>query len=107
MKASKALMSISSYPIPAPVIENIAGAAGLEPDTEVDLEVRQSDPFRRATAGVYQYLSEAPNVSQGGISYTFSEDERTRFAQRASNILASLVESQNAEIEVGYMGEDF
>ena len=107
MKASKALMSISSYPIPAPVIENIAGAAGLEPDTEVDLEVRQSDPFRRATAGVYQYLSEAPNVSQGGISYTFSEDERTRFAQRASNILASLCESQEAEIEVGYMGEDF
>ncbi len=107
MKASKALMSISSYPIPAPVIENIAGAAGLEPDTEVDLEVRQSDPFRRATAGVYQYLSEAPNVSQGGISYTFSEDERTRFAQRASNILASLGESQEAEIEVGYMGEDF
>lgn len=107
MKASKALMSISSYPIPAPVIENIAGAAGLEPDTEVDLEVRQSDPFRRATAGVYQYLSEAPNVSQGGISYTFSEEERTRFAQRASNILASLGESQEAEIEVGYMGEDF
>lgn len=109
MKASKALMSISSYPIPAPVIENIAGAAGLEPDTEVEvnLEVRQSDPFRRATAGVYQYLSEAPNVSQGGISYTFSEDERTRFAQRASNILASLGESQEAEIEVGYMGEDF
>lgn len=107
MKASKALMSISSYPIPAPVIENIAGAAGLEPDTEVDLEVRQSDPFRRATAGVYQYLSEAPNVSQGGISYIFSEDERTRFAQRASNILASLGESQEAEIEVGYMGEDF
>lgn len=107
MKASKALMSISSYPIPAPVIENIAGAAGLEPDTEVDLEVRQSDPFRRATAGVYQYLSEAPNVSQGGISYTFSEDERTRFAQRAGNILAELGDDQNAEVEVGYFGEDF
>nr|DAP71727.1 MAG TPA: hypothetical protein [Caudoviricetes sp.] len=107
MKASKALMSISSYPIPAPVIENIAGSAGLEPDIDVDLEVRQSDPFRRATAGVYQYLSEAPNVSQAGISYTFSEDERTRFAQRASNILASLGDSQEAEIEVGYMGEDF
>ena len=106
MKASKALMSISSYPIPAPVIENIAGAAGLEPDTDVDLEVRQSDPFRRATAGVYQYLSEAPNVSQGGISYSFSEDERTRFAQRAGNILAELGD-QNAEVEVGYFGEDF
>lgn len=107
MKASKALMSISSYPIPAPVIENIACAAGLEPDTELDPEVRQSDPFRRATAGVYQYLSEAPNVSQAGISYSFSEDERTRFAQRASNILSSLGDTQEAEIEVGYMGEDF
>lgn len=107
MKASKALISISSYPIPAPVIENIACAAGLDPGTELDPEVRQSDPFRRATAGVYQYLAEAPNVSQAGITYSFSEDERQRFAQRASNILAELGDDQDAEVEVGYFGEDF
>ncbi len=107
MKASKALMSITNYPIPAPVIENIMDAAGLGSDTETSAEVRQSEPFRRATAGVYQYLAEAPNVSQAGISYSFSEDERTRFAQRASNILAELGNDQETEVEVGYFGEDF
>ena len=107
MKASKALMSITNYPIPAPVIENIMDAAGLGSDTETSAEVRQSEPFRRATAGVYQYLAEAPNVSQAGISYSFSEDERTRFAQRASNILAELGSDQETEVEVGYFGEDF
>lgn len=107
MKASKALMSITNYPIPAPVIENIMDAAGLDGNTETNADVRQGVPFRRATAGVYQYLAEAPNVSQGGITYSFSEDERTRFAQRAGNILAELGDDQNAEVEVGYFGEDF
>ena len=107
MKASKALMSITNYPIPAPVIENIMDAAGLYGDDETSPEVRQGEPFRRATAGVYQYLSEAPNVSQGGITYSFSEDGRTRFAQRAGNILAELGDDQETEVQVGYFGEDF
>jgi hypothetical protein len=108
MKVSKALMSISNYPIPMPVIENIMDTEGLDAEEdETSVEMRQSDAFKKCTAAVYLFLADAPNVTQGGISYSFSEEERKRFAKMAAGIKAELGDQNDAEIEVGYFGEDF
>lgn len=108
MKVSEALRAISNYPIPSTVILNIMEGEGMDyGGDEADLGTRQGAAFKRCTAAVYLFLSKAPNVTQGGISYTFTENERKRFAQIASSIKNELGEQNEAEIEVGYLGEDF
>ncbi|EJX05271.1 hypothetical protein EVA_06627 [gut metagenome] len=108
MNVLQALKSISGYPIPATTLQDIAAGCGLDANGEVTEEMRTKAEFKRAKAKVYLYLSEAPNVSQGGISYSFSESERNRFRMRAKSILNSLGEtdeSLNGQ-EYGYQGED-
>jgi len=108
MTISAALKSISNYPIPSSVIDNVADEAGIADTTQTATkEIRKSSDFKRATAYVYRFLADAPNITQGGISYTFSEDERSRFSKRAAAILDELGEGDQADIQCGYMGEDF
>ena len=76
-------------------------------DTELTQELRKDKRFKRAQARVYMFLSEAPNVSQGGISYSFSEEERRRFRLRAENLLEQIGDATSeAGVEYGYKGED-
>ena len=108
MKTSNAIKAMSSYPIPAATIENIIDEAGLDPGAEITKEIRASDPFKKAKALTYAFLAEAPNITQGGISYTFSEDERSRFAKKSNSLLAELEEDEaGTAIPCGYIGEDF
>lgn len=108
MKVSRVLMSLTNYPIPMPIIENIMDGEGLDIDTEIDKSVRQSAAFKRCQAKIYFFLASAPNVSQGGISYSFSQSEREYFTRAANHILNNLNDTQDTtEVEVGYIGEDF
>ena len=85
MNVLQSLRSLSSYPIPTATIEDVAEGVGLAIDTELTQELRKDKRFKRAQARVYMCLSEAPNVSQGGISYSFSEEERICFVIVAAN----------------------
>lgn len=107
MNVLQSLRSLSSYPIPTATIEDVAEGVGLAIDTEVTQELRKDKRFKRAQARVYIFLSEAPNVSQGGISYSFSEEERRRFRLRAENLLEQIGDATSeAGVEYGYKGED-
>lgn len=107
MNVLQSLRSLSSYPIPTATIEDVAEGVGLAIDTELTQELRKDKRFKRAQALVYIFLSEAPNVSQGGISYSFSEEERRRFRLRAENLLEQIGDATSeAGVEYGYKGED-
>ncbi|MBQ3213279.1 MAG: hypothetical protein IJN45_08855 [Alistipes sp.] len=107
MNVLQSLRSLSSYPIPTATIEDVAEGVGLAIDTELTQELRKDKRFKRAQARVYMFLSEAPNVSQGGISYSFSEEERRRFRLRAENLLEQIGDATSeAGVEYGYKGED-
>lgn len=108
MNVLQSLKSISSYPIPSATVEDIAEGAGLDIDATVNMAIRKGREYRLAKANVYLFLSEAPDVSQGGISYSFSEEERKRFRARANNILGEIGEvgGDSALPEFGYKGED-
>lgn len=106
MDALTSLKSLSAYPVPSAALLDIAEGAGLAPDTEMTQEVRQSASYRRAKARVYLYLADAPNVSQGGISFSFSEGERNRMRKLAEALLDDLGESNPSGIDYGYQGED-
>lgn len=107
MNVLQSLRSLSSYPIPTATIEDVAEGVGLAIDTELTQELRKDKRFKRAQARVYMFLSEAPNVSQVGISYSFSEEERRRFRLRAENLLEQIGDATSeAGVEYGYKGED-
>lgn len=107
MDVLQSLRSISSYPIPLEAIKDAAEGVGLGLDNEITPEIREGNGLKKAKAILYFFLAEAPNVSQGGISYSFSEDERRRFRLRAECILDEIGEDGgNAGIEYGYKGEN-
>lgn len=103
----QSLKSISGYPIPETTILEIVDSVGLDPEQDTDSSVRRSIGFKRATAKIYTYLSLAPNVSQGGISYSFTKDERNLFVSIADRILKEIGdEDEMNDANYGYMGEN-
>jgi hypothetical protein len=106
MNVLQSLKSLSNYPITTATIQNIADGLGLGINTELTVELRQGKDFKRAQAGIYFFLAEAPNVSQGGISYNFSDEERKMFRTKAESILYEIGDDINTGAEYGYKGAD-
>lgn len=108
MNIIESLKSLTAYPVPTATLTNICDEVGLDSQAAATSERRQAKAYKRAKALVYSFLSEAPNVSQGGISYSFSEDERSRFRKRAAAILEELGDDPSQGTNIGgYIGEDF
>ncbi|MBQ2364711.1 MAG: hypothetical protein II288_03995 [Alistipes sp.] len=79
----ESLRALNAYPIPVATLVSIAEGRGLSPDEqEGDITA-----YELATADVYMWLSYAPDVTQGGQSYSFSDEQRKRFRQEASAII--------------------
>lgn len=101
------LRGITIYPIPAAVLRECALDAGCNPDAEVTREVRSSKEFKRAKARVYNFLATAPNVTQQGVSFTFSATERANFRKLAATLEAEADGDGTGAGVYGYVGEDF
>lgn len=106
MNVAQSLRSISAYPIPPATLQDIAEGVGLSTDMELTQVVRRGREFRRAQAQMYIWLSEAPNVTQNNVSFSFSEDERKRLRTRGEAILDEIGESAGNGVIYGYQGED-
>lgn len=108
MKISELLKSINPYPIPANVIMKAGIKHGLDIETEAGPETINSKEYKLAEADIYTYLAGAPNISQNGITFSFTEDERTHFLNIASSIRKEEgVQDPSTGQGYGYMGEDF
>lgn len=102
------LRSISGYPIPANVFEDALDANELDGCAYADADVRNSPQFKRAKASIYTYLSLAPNVSQGGVSFSFTSKEKDAFKRMAESLLADAGDGNDGSSGCyGWMGENF
>lgn len=107
MNVLQSLRSLSGYPIPLAAIQDAADEVGISVDAEATWELRESKEFKRAKASMFLYLSKAPNVSQGGITYSFSDEDRRRFRQEAEGILDGIGDNADVSgVAYGYKGED-
>lgn len=80
------LKSLSAYPIPRRTLEEIAARRGIYLGyMTYDKEVTESS-LNLAKADLYEWLANAPNVSQGGISYSFTEEQRFQFRMQAHRL---------------------
>lgn len=105
MNIFHSLSSISPYPIPSAAIHSAVAGVGLSGEDEVSPSVLRSRAYKLAQAQLYRYLAAAPNISQGGISYTFSADERNQFL-RLANTLYEEAGEDGTGATFGYKGED-
>lgn len=106
-KISELLRSVNSYPIPANIIMEAGIKYGLDTEADASPEVINSREYRLAKADVYTYLAGAPDITQNGISFSFSEDQRSYFLSVATSIKKEEgVEDPTTGQGYGYMGED-
>lgn len=82
----EALKGISSYPIPLRTLTTVADKRGLQLIAEATQEVLRGKAFNLATADLLLWLSLAPDVSQGGQNYSFTDEQRKQFRNRANGL---------------------
>lgn len=81
------LQGLNAYPIPRHTVDMIAVKRNKFADYKIDS--RKIDEELQRTillceADVYAWLSMAPDVTQGGQSYSFSDSERAAFRRKAN-----------------------
>lgn len=99
------LKAVSAYPIPLRTLMETAERRDLSVTAEATQEVLQSKACRLAKADLLLWLSIAPDISQGGQSFSFTDEQRKDFKRQAQGIYDVLKPSQNAgRVTYGYKG---
>ncbi len=98
------LQAINAYPVPQSFFVTAAASRGLDLTSEISQEALKSKEYRLTYADVLMWLSKAPNVSQGGQSYTFDDDQRREFRNEALDIYGELDEDNAPKTRYGYKG---
>lgn len=106
MNINQALRSVTTYPLTADFLESVAVGAGLSLEDMATEELLNSRVYKKALGRIYLYLAEAPNVSQGGISFTFSESDRVRYERKGNELLREATSGAEGNTRYGYKGEN-
>lgn len=107
MTIKQSLKAINGYPIPHYTLQDITEFRGLNLDSEMNIDIRKQVSFRLAQSDVLIWLSKAPNVSQAGISYTFTDEDRKRLRAEAEAISEDCgIETLPSSVVYGYKGEN-
>ena len=107
MTILESLKSLSGYPLSRLSLTDIAEEQGLGVDAEDTNEVRTGKAYKRAKARVYMMLAQAPDVSQGGITYSFSDEDKKLFRTQAIALLDEVGDGSSLLGDnYGWMGED-
>lgn len=102
-----ALKSVNAYPIPLRTLADTAESRGLDLSGEATGKILRSKELRLAKADLLTWLSMAPNVSQGGQSYSFTDEQRKELRNHARSVYAELEPTTTAGMGVtyGYKGD--
>ena len=107
MTIRESLLSINAYPIPVSTVATYCLKRGLEPDRTMTSALFRNPQYLLAEADVMMWLADAPNISQGGQSYSISDRQRLNYQQLAKVIYNEHGEAEDkgAAIHYGYKGD--
>lgn len=91
------LKGINSYPIPLRILEEIMERRGLSASDTAGKEVLLGAGYNLARADLLTWLSRAPDVSQGGQSFGFTDEQRKHFRNRAIRLYQQYGDALEAE----------
>lgn len=83
MTILEALKGVNAYPIPLRTIDEVALDRGLTLSDTATKEVVRGAGYSLAVADLLLWLAVAPDISQGGQSYSFTDEQRASFRRRA------------------------
>lgn len=98
-------MALSPYPIPMEYVNSIGEGCGL--DLEGDARDASTGDLYRAKARVYFFLATTPNISEGGVSISFTAEDKKLFlamARRFANLAGE--DGLIPGMTYGYKGEN-
>lgn len=87
-KVIELLKGVTAYPIPLRTLLEAAEKRGLNLDGEATAEVIKGKAYNLARADLFLWLSFAPDISQGGQSFSFSDEQRSRLRNQAKALYA-------------------
>ncbi len=87
-KVIDSLKSVNAYPVPLRTLVETAEKRGLDLDKDATREVLNGKDYNLAKADLFLWLSFAPDVSQGGQSFSFTDEQRTRLRNQAKALYA-------------------
>jgi hypothetical protein len=101
------LKGINAYPIPLRTLCEVADRRNLSLTAEAPQEVLLSKEYRLAKADLLLWLSLAPNVTQGGQSFSFTDEQRKDLRNNAKAIYGELEPAATAAngVKYGYQGD--
>lgn len=101
----ESLKGISPYPIPLRTLASVSDRRGLALTDEVTQQLMQGKAYNLALADLLLWLSVAPNITQGGQSYSFTDEQRTQFRNRANALQDEYGDAaENRKPVYGYKG---
>ena len=105
-KVIETLKGVNAYPVPLRTLVETAEKRGLDLDGEAKAEVLKSKAYNLVKADLFMWLSFAPNISQGGQSFSFTDEQRTRLRNQAKALYAEFEPDGGAEQKpiYGYKG---
>lgn len=103
MTVAEALAGINAYPVPQPTFEAIAVRRGVTLSDDATQEVLTGKEYQLCRADVLMFLAAAPDVSQGGQSYSFTDEQRKAMRSEAGQIYSEQGE-QGTGVVYGYKG---
>lgn len=102
----EALKGLNAYPIPLRTLGETAERRGLDLCAEATKAVLAGKDYNLAAADLLMWLSFAPDVSQGGQSFSFTDEQRRRLRNRARGLYRDFgAEAESgAKTVYGYKG---
>lgn len=101
----ESLKSVNAYPVPLRTLVEIAERRGLSLTSEATQADLRGKDYKLATADLLLWLSLAPDISQGGQSYSFTDEQRQQFRNRANALFDEFgEETSSVQPTYGYKG---
>ena len=101
----EARQGIHAYPIPLRTIVDAAGYRELDVTAEASQKIMQTAEYKLTQADLLLWLSLAPDVSQGGQSYGFTDEQRIQLRNRANMLYGECQDENDKPKSVyGYKG---
>lgn len=102
----ESLKGINAYPMPLRTIVEAAERRQIDLQAEAAQDGLLGKNYHLAKADLLLWLSLAPNVTQGGQSYSFSDEQRKQLRAEANAIYRELEPQAGAATATfGYKGD--
>lgn len=99
------LKGVSAYPVPLRTFVETAELRGLSLTETATQEVMVGKAYKLAKADLLLWLSLAPNIGQGGQSFSFTDEQRQQFRNQAKALYDECEEVSAASKPIyGYKG---